>query len=143
MATIRVPDRIVPASFLIVVLAIDLCIAWILLPNSSRGFVTKLLWTSTVIIGGAILTSLAVMREHWLEMMKELFRQSENSIYRHRYGPADYFCGTRAGDGKDCFCVAGQRYFCHAASSMTLRFSENASTLSQLSVANRRQVPRG
>ena len=68
-------DRIIPALFLVAVLAIDVFLAWTLFPSSSRGFATRLLQTSAVIIGGAILTSLAVMREHWLEMMKELFRR--------------------------------------------------------------------
>jgi hypothetical protein len=68
-------DRIIPALSLIAVLTIDVCIAWMLFPNSNRGFGTRLLQTSAMIIAGAILTSLAVMREHWLEMMKELVRR--------------------------------------------------------------------
>lgn len=68
-------DRIIPAASLIAVLAIDSCIAWTLFPNSNRGFGAGLLQTSAAIIGGAVLTSIAVMREHWLEMMKELFRR--------------------------------------------------------------------
>lgn len=68
-------DRIIPALSMIAVLAIDVCIAWTLFPNSNRGLGTRLLQTSAVIIGGAILTSLAVMRGHWFEMMKELVRR--------------------------------------------------------------------
>ena len=68
-------DRILPALCLVAALAIDFCIAWLLLSRSNRGFGPRFLQASAVIIGGAVLTSFAVMREHWLEMMKELVRR--------------------------------------------------------------------
>gem|GEM_PF-5500639 len=56
-----------------VAVAIDFCIAWLWRRLSGRSFRSTLLRTPAAIISGAILTSIAVMRGNWLEIMKELF----------------------------------------------------------------------
>jgi hypothetical protein len=68
-------DRVFPALSLVTAVAIDFCIAWLLASRSNRSFGPRFLQASAVIISGAVLTSLAVMREHWLEMMRELVRR--------------------------------------------------------------------
>jgi hypothetical protein len=69
-------DRVLPPSFLLLALLSDLGIVWILHQPRRRGLWSTFVLVSAAIIVGAILASVAIWREHWIEMVGELFRST-------------------------------------------------------------------
>ena len=74
----RIRDVVFPSIVLSIALVCDFGISWILHKPDRRPFWVTFAWVSTAVFLGMVLVSLAVIRENWLEVMKELFR----------YGPA-------------------------------------------------------
>jgi ABC-type transport system involved in multi-copper enzyme maturation permease subunit len=68
-------DRVFPALSLCSVLVIDFSIALSWRRSAGRNLGSAFLYVSLAVFVGSVLVSLAVMREHWLEVMKELVRR--------------------------------------------------------------------
>src|SRR6266852_2750391 len=63
-------DRVLPLVFLFLTVASGLGIVWILRRPGRSSYWSTLALVSAVITLGAILTSVAIWREHWLELVK-------------------------------------------------------------------------
>jgi hypothetical protein len=68
-------DRVFPALSLCSALVIDFSIALSWHRSAGRNLGSAFLYVSLAVFFGSVLVSLAVMREHWLEVMKELIRR--------------------------------------------------------------------
>ena len=68
-------DWLFPVLFLLAALALDFVVTWIRRSSSSQGFWKLFARTSAIIFAGAVLTSVAVMREHWFQIMNELIHR--------------------------------------------------------------------
>jgi len=71
-------DVVFPSIVLGIALTCDLGISWIIHKPDRRPFWATFVWVSVAVFLGMVLVSIAVIRENWLEVMKEMFR----------YGPA-------------------------------------------------------
>jgi hypothetical protein len=74
----RFRDVVFPSIILSIALLCDFGISWIVHRPDLRRFWVTFAWVSAAVFLGMILVSVAMIRENWLEFMKELFR----------YGPA-------------------------------------------------------
>ncbi|MGB2672276.1 MAG: hypothetical protein WAO11_16315, partial [Candidatus Acidiferrum sp.] len=74
----RFRDVVFPSIILSIALICDFGITWILHRPDRRRFWATFAWVSAAVFLGMVLVSVAMIRENWLEIMKELFR----------YGPA-------------------------------------------------------
>jgi hypothetical protein len=71
-----VGQQILPFSFFTLAAVLDLLIARLMSRFTGRSYAMSLAKSSAVVLVGTILTSMAVMRENWLEIMKELAQQA-------------------------------------------------------------------
>jgi cytochrome bd-type quinol oxidase subunit 2 len=74
----RFRDVVFPSIILSIALVCELGITWILHKPDRRRFLATFAWVSAAVFLGMVLVSVAMIRENWLEIMKELFQ----------YGPA-------------------------------------------------------
>lgn len=63
-------------SLSVLALVLDIVIAWILSRSWRRSFGQIFVLVSAATIVGAILVSMSVWREHWIELVRELFRSA-------------------------------------------------------------------
>lgn len=66
-------DSLLIVSSLIVALALDFGIGWSLHLHTRRRLWISISLSSTGVLVGAVLTSMAVWRWHWVELVKEIF----------------------------------------------------------------------
>ena len=69
-------DRVFPALCLCGALAIDLSVAVSWHRSTGLSLRSAFLYVSLAVLAGSVLISLAVMRENWLEVMKESLRRT-------------------------------------------------------------------
>jgi hypothetical protein len=66
-------DRVFPAFPLVIALLLDFGLALGLSRSSRRSFTRSLVLVTLTVFAGAVVTSIAAMRENWWEIMKETF----------------------------------------------------------------------
>jgi cytochrome bd-type quinol oxidase subunit 2 len=78
----RFQDVVFPSIILSVALICDLGITWILHKPDQRRFRATFAWVSAAVFLGMVLVSVAMIRENWTEIMKELFRHGPAFVRR-------------------------------------------------------------
>jgi uncharacterized membrane protein len=63
------------AVLLLFALSFDVGIAWLLQHLTRRSFWLTIVFTSCAVVGGAIVVSMGVLREHWVDTVKELLKE--------------------------------------------------------------------
>jgi hypothetical protein len=67
-------DRIFPFSFLLLAVIIDIGIARVMYPQRQRSFLSLFGVVLAATVVGAIIVSMVIVREHWVELVKESLR---------------------------------------------------------------------
>jgi hypothetical protein len=70
----RFLDRIFPLFFMLLAVLLDFGIARVMHRQQQRSFWSTFASILAATVVGAILASVAIVREHWLELVKELLR---------------------------------------------------------------------
>jgi hypothetical protein len=60
--------------FVLVALILDFGVAWTFHRHTSQNFGMSILLSSIAILVGTVVVSVLIWRQHWLELVKELFR---------------------------------------------------------------------
>lgn len=69
-------DHRLIALFAFLALILDLGIAWMLHKRTGRSLRLAMLISSTAVVAGAVAISVAIWREHWAELVREIFRHT-------------------------------------------------------------------
>jgi hypothetical protein len=67
-------DVLLPLSFLLITLISSIGITWMFYQPGRRGLWRTFVLVSVAIMVGAVLTSVAIWRQHWIELVREMFR---------------------------------------------------------------------
>jgi hypothetical protein len=70
---IQYGDNLLIVFFFLLALILDFGIGWTLHRQTGRSFRLSILFSSAGIAVGAVVTSILVWREHWIQVIKELF----------------------------------------------------------------------
>jgi hypothetical protein len=70
------PDRRMIVLFGLLAVILDIGTSWTIHKRTGRGLRVAMLISSTAVIAGTILISLAIWREHWAELVWEILRST-------------------------------------------------------------------